>query len=191
MQLIKYLFLPKNINIMEKQYPVWNHALKFGGYLSVFLILIPIIVYLAGMDQQNNSLGYVSFILLFFGIAFSILQYRNVFNGGYIEFGKAFTVGLITGFISAVILAIFSYIFYQYIAVDALQIDEDVLVDAMLKTNPNLGDAEIEMALKYSKKMMTPLWISVMSIFINSLLAAFFALIAALFTKKSNPEEEF
>jgi hypothetical protein len=176
---------------MEKEYPVWNHALKFGAYLSIFLILIPIIVYLAGMDQQSNSLGYVSYILLFFGLAFSILQYRNTYNNGYIELGKAFTVGFLTGFVGAIITGIFMYFFYEYIAIDALIIDEDVMVENLLKGQPNMTEEQIEISLIWAKKLMTPPWVAVMSIFMYTLFSAFFALTAALFTKKKNPDEEF
>ncbi len=176
---------------MEKQYPVWNHALKFGAYLSIFLILIPVIVYLAGMDQQNNSLGYISYILLFFGLGFSILQYRNTYSNGYIELGKAFSVGFITGFVAAIITGIFMYFFFEYIATDALVIDEDMMVKKMLEQQPNLTDDQIEMSLTWGKKLMTPPWVAVMSIFMYTLFSAFFALIAALFTKKKNPDEEF
>ncbi len=174
---------------MDKQHSIWEHGLKFGGFLSVFLIIVTVIGYLAGVDNDNNTFGLVSYVLLFFGIGFSILQYRNNYLGGYIEFGKAFSVGFVTGFISAVIVGVFLYLFYSFIAPDALQIDEDLIVQKLQESNPDMTDEMIEMSLSYAKKFMTPFWTSFITVFWSTGMSALFALLSALFTKKENFEE--
>ena len=175
---------------MEKQQSVWNHAMKFGGFLSIFLIVVTVIGYLAGVKNDNSTFGLISFVLLFFGIGFSILQYRNNYLGGYIEFGKAFSVGFTTGFVSALIVGVFLYLFYSFIATDALVIDEDLMVQKMQESSSEMTDEMIEMSLSYAKKFMTPFWASLISVFWSTGLSALFALLAGLLTKKENLNEE-
>ncbi len=172
---------------MQQEHSIWKHGLKFGGFLSVFMILITVISYLSGVDQQNNPYGFIGFILLFLGIVFSILQYRNTYLGGYIAFGKAFSTGFVTGVLAALIVSIFLYLFYSFVATDALNIDEDAMVQKLQETNPDMSEEMMEMSIKYAKKFLTPFWVSFMSLFWNVGWAALFSLLGALITKKNAP----
>ncbi len=172
---------------MQQEYSIWRHALKFGGFLSVFMILITVIFYLSGVEQQDNPYGFIGFVLLFLGIFFSVMQYRNTYLGGYISFGKAFSVGFATGVVAAFMVSTFLYLFYSFIATDALVIDEDMMVQKLQETNPEMSDEMIEMSLSYAKKFLTPFWVSFISLFWNVGWSALFSLVGGLIAKRDEP----
>ena len=53
--------------------------------------------------ETSTILGYTAIVLSFLMVFFGIRSYRENFGGGYITFGRAFTVGILIAFISSVI----------------------------------------------------------------------------------------
>ena len=67
----------------------------------------------------ENYSTLVTFFLLFIGISFCVLT-RRKHNKGFIPFKEAFQSGLLFTLIIALVLAIFSYIYYKFLAPDAI-----------------------------------------------------------------------
>jgi len=68
----------------------------------------------------ENYTTLITFILLFLGISGVILVKRKN-NNGYIPFKEAFQTGLLFTLMIALVLAIFSYIYYKFLAPDAIE----------------------------------------------------------------------
>jgi hypothetical protein len=62
---------------------------------------------------------YVTLFLLFSGIFMSVLFERKS-SGGFIDFKDAVKCGILYTIVLGIILAIFNFIYYKYIAVDAI-----------------------------------------------------------------------
>jgi uncharacterized protein DUF4199 len=62
---------------------------------------------------------YVTLLLLFSGIFLSVYLERKK-NGGFIDFKDAVKCGILYAMVLGLILSIFNYIYYQFIATDAI-----------------------------------------------------------------------
>lgn len=71
----------------------------------------------AAVENYNTV---VMLILLFIGISVCLFFKRRS-NNGFLPFKEAFRTGLLYAFILSLILAIFSYIYYKFIAPDAIE----------------------------------------------------------------------
>ena len=107
---------------------------KWGLIISFALVTISIIVYMAGMST-NKAIGWINYILMFVGVIFATKVYRDEKCGGYVNFGTAFKFGFLTLFLVGIITAIYTYIFFSFIAPELTdqiltQIENEMLIRA-------------------------------------------------------------
>jgi drug/metabolite transporter (DMT)-like permease len=135
---------------------------------------------------NNKSLGNISFILLVVGILLSVRHYRDHVNEGFIDFGKAFTAGLLTCIFAGVIGAIYSYFQFKYMSPHL--IDELLAMTQDKLITKGLTDAQIEMQSALIEKIMTPLFLSISYVFSMAFWGGLLSLlIAAVMKKPENP----
>jgi hypothetical protein len=168
----------------NEQYPSWKHAMTYGLYLGVVLIVLSLIYYLLDVFTESWT-GYISYIILLIGILFSQIKYRDDHLGGYITFGQSFSTGFLTGLFAAILTAIFSYFFMSYLGEDFI---ETLLEKTMteLESNPNLTDEQIDQTMNMTRKFMTPGIMTAFSFFGSAIVALILSLIAAIFTKRAD-----
>lgn len=160
-------------------------VLKWGLIISFALVAISIIVYMAGMST-NKAIGWINYILMFVGVIFATKVFRDEKCGGYITFGSAFKFGFLTLFLVGIVTAIYTYIFFAFIAPELTgqiltQIENDML-------NSGQSDEQIELAMSYTEKFMTPGWMVAWVIVGSVFMGAIFSLISAAIMKKENHE---
>jgi hypothetical protein len=168
----------------NEQYPSWKHAMTYGLYLGVVLIVLSLIYYLLDVFTESWT-GYISYIILLIGILFSQIKYRDDHLCGYITFGQSFSTGFLTGLFAAILTAIFSYFFMSYLGEDFI---ETLLEKTMteLESNPNLTDEQIDQTMNMTRKFMTPGIMTAFSFFGSAIVALILSLIAAIFTKRAD-----
>lgn len=168
-------------------YPKWKHALIYGFYLSIVLIILSLVFYVLDLYQASWT-GYVSYAALFGGITISIIYYRNNHLNGFLSYGEGVTIGFLTGLFAGLIAAVYTFIFMKFMGDGMIQ---ELLIAAeenVLKIRPDISDEELDMAMNMTKKMMQPGWMSIMAFFGNALFSLIFALVASIFTKKEEPQ---
>ena len=160
---------------------------KYGGIAAMIGIAIGLIMYMADMvDPSDSTISSIVQLLVFVGaIVLAIKEHREDDLGGYISFGRAFTVGILTTLFLAVINAIWTYIFMGFIAPDMVDMIMEAQMQAM--ADSGMGEDEIEQAMEITKGFMSPGMISVMSIFGSLFMGAIISLIVAAIMKKNSP----
>ncbi len=159
--------------------------LRWGLIISFALMAISIIVYVAGMST-NKAVGWINYILMFVGVIFATKVYRDEKCAGFISFGHAFKFGFLTLFLVGLITSIYTYIFFAYIDPTLInqilaQIENDML-------NSGQSDEQIELAMSYTEKFMTPGWMVAWVLVGCVFMGAIFSLISAAIMKKENHE---
>lgn len=169
---------------MENNVPSkWKHGFNFGLMIAAGVIFFSLLFYVADLSI-NSILRYFSYVVILVGLFFASKIYRDKYLGGFITFQNSFTVAFIAGLISSVFLTIFTYVFFTYIAPDEIDEMMRIAEEKMLERNPDMTDEQIDMALNVSKKMMSPLWMTIWALLGNAFFSAIFALIISIFVKK-------
>lgn len=173
----------------NENYPIGKHALYYGIYTGLGLILVALIFYILDIFGEQWT-SYVSYIILLAGIVLSSLYFRNNRLNGQITYGKSVSVGFLTGLIAGVIASIFTYFFITYLGEEYLQQTLERAEEKMLEARPDMSDEELEMALIWTEKMMKPAWMAILSILSYAFFSIVFALIASIFIKKEDQSVE-
>ncbi|MDP2335823.1 MAG: DUF4199 domain-containing protein [Bacteroidota bacterium] len=172
---------------MEQKSTFWKSAMIYGLYIGIVLTLYSVILYVAG-QSTNKSLVYVSIILYAVCIVLAQIHYRNHEKNGAISYGQAvgFAVGAML--FSGIITALYTLIIFK---IDPGMIDQikSVQEEAMLKQG--LTEDQIEQAMSIASKMMTPGWMSMMSVLNAVIYGTVISLVSSIFIKKQPNEDAF
>ncbi len=156
---------------MEKTSPsVKQIATNHGILLALLSILMLVIMYVANLEK-NWALSIVSIALTIL-IFISAIKTFKVSNAGFLTVGDAIKVGLATAAIGGVISALYTYIHYTYVYPEFLQIILDTAREQVLKTNPDMSQEQIDMALSMTEKFSSPFMMATFSL-IGSLFIGF------------------
>jgi len=169
----------------EKQNSTIASSLTSGIIVGIVLIVFSLLMYFLDVDPQSKIM-WLSYLILAAGLWWAIISYRNKLPGGYLTYGKAFSAGFFTGLFASIILAIFTFIYVQYI--DTTLIDK-ILANTenkILDTQPNISDEDLDRALSMTRKFTNPLMMSIFSFVGNTILSTLFSLIIAIFAKRED-----
>lgn len=165
--------------------PAFMPSLTAGILLGIILVVYSLILYLAGLNE-NQWLAAVSYVITAIVLYFVIINFRDKQQNGFLSYGKGVTVGLLTGLFASVILAIFSFIYMKYIDPSIL---EKALVTAeedVLQRNPNMSDEELDRAMGMVEIFTSPVVITVLTIFWYALVSLVFSLLISIFAKRED-----
>src|SRR5665647_1670327 len=145
---------------MEQKSTFWKSAMIYGLYIGIVLTLYSVILYVAG-QSTNKSLGYASIIMYAVCIVLAQIHYRDHELKGVISYGQAVGFAAAAMLFSGIITALYTLIIFK---IDPGMLDQikSVQEEAMLKQG--LTEDQIEQAMTIASKMMTPGWMSMMSI---------------------------
>jgi hypothetical protein len=161
-------------------------ALGYAVILAIALIIYSLILYLVG-ESMNKGLGYVNYVILLIGIILAQLNFRDKRLEGFITYGQSFTLGFLTALFAGIIMAVYTYIFFTYISPGAL--DEALQIAQQRMMDKGMDDQQIEMGMSWARKFTSPIAMSIFAILGNAFIGLILSLIAAIFTKKENPQE--
>lgn len=164
-----------------------RHTLYYGLYTGGGLILFSLLMYSIDINMQN-PLNYLAFLILAAGLFFGITSYRDNFGGGFISYGKCIAAGALISLFASILLAIYSYLFFTFFDTTSIQKMMDLAEENLVKKG--MTDEQIEMAMKYTAKMMTPAWMAIMSILMYVFWGTIISLIIGIFAKKNDPSFE-
>lgn len=92
--------------------------LKYGMFTSFILFIWMIIEYtlfIPNFHEAGLYIGIVAILIPVIGIFFGIRERRDKINFGYITFRDAFRTGIVITFITAVMIVLFTYVYYEFI----------------------------------------------------------------------------
>jgi predicted membrane protein len=172
---------------MERKKSILMHSLIYGFITGSVMAIYQLVLYIFGMTN-NNTLGNVVFILLVIGILLAVKHYRDNINGGFLNFGNAFSTGLLTCVFAGVIGAVYSYFQYKYLSPGLIDELYSMSKESLLNKKDIYTEEQMKLQLIILEKMMTPAFLSIAYIFSMTLLGSILSLVvAALMKRKKNP----
>ncbi len=170
----------KEENISKK--PFLKQAMNYGAILGIALIVYSLILYLLNLSTER-FLSYVTYVIIIIGLYLAAKKYRDEYHPEMFSYGKALGFSFVVIIFAAFLSAFYTYIFFQFI--DPGQIDKMMLLAEEQLYNRGISEAEIEMSIEITRKMMTPSWLAIMG-FLGTVFAGFIiALITSIFIKKT------
>ena len=169
-----------------------SNALRFGLFIAFFNILITLVYYIFDFEVfttsfiVTNLILTVAIVLTF--LIFGIKNYRDKVLEGIITFGQAVVHGLVIGIIAYVIIAIFNYIFYAFIAPEYLANQLDGFIGFM--EGFNLPDEILDDAIEEFENNLTPMKQLLSMLKSGAIFSIIFSLIAAAIVKKDTTTNE-
>jgi hypothetical protein len=168
---------------MEKKPSLFMICLGYGVIIALAIIVLSLILFLLNLDQ-NKPLQFLSYAVLLAGIVLSQLNYRNKYGNGYIEYGQSFMVGMLTSLVLAVIMGIYTFIFFTFI--DPGSMEEIMLQTEQQMLDRGMTDMEIEQAMKVASMFQTVGWMTFFAVLGNYIIGIILSLITSIFIKKEN-----
>lgn len=167
-----------------KESGMFMPALQYGFLTAIALIALTLFIYFAGMITVKWT-SWIGYGILLAGIMIATVAYRNEHRGGFINYGTALGFGTLTIFFASLITAIFTFIFYKFLAPDALAQVKAAAEVQILETNPNIGDQELDLAMRF----VSPVLMSITTVFSYTFLGFVISLITSAVLKKKDPME--
>jgi hypothetical protein len=184
----KKSFIMENVSISDptiknKPKSLFLNSLNYGLLTSAGFILVTLLFYALDVDR-TGWVNYLTFLILIVGIFVGTKAYRDKFSGGYLSYARCLGSGVIISVIVGIVLAVFTYLFYSFF-------DPSELVKIIEATEQNMvdkgmTDEQIDQAMAFSKKFMSPIGMSVSLIFAMTFWGTIFSLIISIFLKKNN-----
>ncbi len=177
---------------MENKVSPSKSGLIYGILFGVVMILEFMIVYVIGMQSladtstglMINLANYLVLPIVF--IYLGCTNYKNNINNGYISLVESLKVGISIAFIAAMIYALFSVIF-NLIFPEFINEMAVLSRNAMIKQNPKVTEAELEMGLSMMKKFMSPYIVFPVTLAMYSFIGLIYSLLIGTILKKESP----
>lgn len=170
---------------MDKKVSVWKANINAGVILGLLGIIWTLVLWF--FDQTTNqTLGMVFYVVIIIGLFLGIRSYRDKYLNGFITYGQSLGAGVIIMLYYSVITAVFIFILYKFI--DPNLLDKMLAMAEEQLAERGLGEGMIEQSMQIQKKIMTPLVMSISSVFSGVFMGTILSLIISLFTRREgNP----
>lgn len=158
-------------------------AINHGLLLGVALVLFSLLMYIIGLPL-DSKVQWISYGIMIAGLFYGIKLWRDKYNDGFLSYGQAFSNGFFTILFAGILTSVWVLLFFSVIAPGEIEKMMEIAEEKMYESQPNLSDAEIEMALSYSKMFMSPVWMAVWGFIGNLAAGTILSAIIAIFVKK-------
>lgn len=135
-------------------------GIRYGLFASLILIVVGLIFYVTGMTDftnQNSAVNWLSNIINWAVMAGAMVlgmkQYREA-AGGYMTFGKGYSIGFWVSLLIALITAVWTILFFTVIAPDLMDTIMEATRDRMYEQGQS--EEQVEQAMQYSAAFMNP-----------------------------------
>jgi predicted membrane protein len=158
-----------------------SNALYFGVLTGLALIIFSLVLYIFN-QQGNQELGYLNMVFLAVGMFFTAKSYRDNAQDGFISYGRALGVSVLTAFYASVLLAIYLYVFFAYIDPEAIKPILEAAESEMYKQG--MEGQELDNAMEMTRKFMKPGLMAGMAVLSNTFWGTIISLITSIFVRR-------
>ncbi|MFB6342417.1 DUF4199 domain-containing protein [Saccharicrinis sp. FJH62] len=185
---------------MEKDQSIISNSMFYGFIFGIVLVIYNIILTTTGMNKTLISGGFtmsmmsmlLSLILYFGGVFISQQQYRNRKLGGYITYGKAFTFGLLVTVFASLLVAVYSYVYAQWVNPDygkeLYEMSRQLTMDMLDRFNAPAEAVDQALAKLEENGISTPQDFAFGSITNGIIIGTIISLLTSIFVKKVNKD---
>lgn len=171
-----------------------THALTYGLYGALVLIVIGLIGQLTGLvdpSQPNGGGGsmiinVLNALIIAGALVLAVKKHRDEDLDGYIAFGKAFGLGMLTVVIIAVISGIWTFVYISFIDPEMINVMKEA-ARAQMESQGMSGE-QLEQAMAMNSKFMNPGIITLFAILGAMFFGLIISLVVAGVMKKQPPQ---
>ncbi|MFD2824040.1 DUF4199 domain-containing protein [Lacinutrix iliipiscaria] len=161
-----------------------KYALKFGLLLGLISILYNVVLYVMGMHMEQNLVnGLIGIVIMIVFIIYGIREFKKA-NGNILSTGQALKTGVGIALVAGVISVIYTMILMNFIEPDMMSQILEKQQEAMIESNPNMTQDQLDAALAMSEKFSSPAIISAMALIWSVILGFIISLIGGLIMKR-------
>ena len=164
--------------------------MNYGAVLGLILILIALLSWVLGIGEEESIVpSIINNIVIIGFLYYSILQFRDKINNGFISYSESLQLGTTIAFFSSVIMAFYTFIYISYLNTDMVANIMYMTEQAVLESNPEISDEELDLALEMTGKFTQPHWLMIMGILSGTFMGFFYSAIISLFFKNPDPNK--
>jgi hypothetical protein len=158
-------------------------SLGYGVIIALAIIVFSLILFLLNLSH-GTGLENLSYLILIAGIVLAQFNFRNKYQNGFITYGEAFKIGMLSSLFLSVIMGVYTFIFFKYI-------DPGAMEEIMIKTEQEMMDQgrsemEIEQGMKFMSMVNNVGWYTFFALVGNFFIGTIISLITAIFVKKED-----
>ncbi len=160
-------------------------VLAYGAVLSLPMILMSVMAYVFNITE-SKSFGWISFVVFAASVVLVQLHYRKNFYEGFASYGKMLGGTVLMLIVAALILLVYTFVFYKFVAPEMLTQMLDLAIVKMEEQQQGLSSSDINKASEYMKNyVFTPAAMSLMTLFTSFFQGLLVSLISSIFTRKN------
>lgn len=159
-------------------------AYTYGMYGALVTIAVLVIMYAFNMDK-SWVLSIASTVLSILVFVYGIKAFKSA-NANVLTLGQAIKVGLAIAVIAGVISALYSYVHYEFIYPEFIDMQRDTAYTQMMEANPNMTDEQVEQALGISNIFMNSTFFSLSAVLGSLIFGLIVSLIAGLIMRSEH-----
>lgn len=160
----------------------FKNYLSYGTVMIAPMILMSLIIWIFNLGQ-NKSIGWISILVFIITIFFVQKHFRDNVYDGFISYGKLYGKTLLMLLFGAVIMGIYTYVFYKWIAPEELTKMLDMVKIQLYEQE--LPESQLKQAYEYNEKyIMIPGSMAFFSVITTVFQGVIIALITGIFVKK-------
>ena len=164
--------------------------MNYGAVLGLILILIALLSWVLGVDEQESMVpSIINNIVIIGFLYYSILQFRDKINNGFISYSESLKLGTTVAFFSSVIMAFYTFIYISYLNPDMLANIMYMTEQAVLESNPEISEEELDLALEMTGNFTQPHSLKIMGVLSGTFMGFFYSAIISFFVKNNDPNK--
>ncbi len=161
-----------------------NTAMKYGLMAGVSLILITVLFYVLNY-MPKGAVNMFPYLIIGGFIIYGCIEYRENECGGFLSYGSAVKTGVLIALFASIIMAAYTYIFYQFIDPAYVNVILNAQEEALVEKN--LSQEMIDVQMDMVKKFMTPMYLALFTVFGFVIFGLIISLITSIFVRKEKP----
>ena len=165
-------------------------SMNYGAVLGLCLALIALLFWVLGIDEQQSVIPSILNNVVIIGfLVYAISQYRDNLNNGFISYGESLKLGTSIAFFSSVIMAFYTFIYITYLNPDMLANIMNMTEQAILESDPEISDQDLDLALSMISKFTQPHWLMIMGVLSGTFMGFFYSVVISFFVKNPDPNK--
>ncbi len=151
--------------------------------VSGAIILLSVIYYIFDIDQHGYW-GYLLYVILLAGIIWGSLKLRDRYRDGMLTYSQGLGSGVLIGLYTGIINAVYSFLFFRFFAPEQIDVILRRVEEQMLERTPQMTDQQLELAMSWTSKFMTPVGMAIGTLMNMIIAALIISLIVSIFLKR-------
>lgn len=150
------------------------------------LIAFSLALYLLDMTESKPA-QWANYAIIA-AVIFVGTKAKRTGQDGFLSFGQGLGTGVGIAFFASIIVAFYTFVFFNYL--DPEMLEELVLRAEDQMYDQGLPDEQVEMAMTYTRKFMAPIPMAVMVVLSYSIIGFIISLITSGILRKEDPSFE-